>query len=162
MASLCAATLQAPRPSQAAAVGAIGRSPAAVWSRSVLICAQRSAAATAGLRRALPPPAAFAATAAPSSTAVEGEGAVPGQPLHTAAAWTAADAKARPEDWQHVLTPAEADEIVAAARQAAASGIPVPQLTQADFPLPTLGPLLEQFRRNCLHGLGFQLLRGGC
>ena len=118
-------------------------------------------AAPASLHLPVPPPAAFAATAAPSSSAVQGEGAVPGQPLHTPAAWTAADAAARSSEWQHVLTPAEADEIVAAARQAAASGTPVPQLTKADFPLPTLGPLLEQFRRNCLHGLGFQLLRGG-
>lgn len=121
----------------------------------------RSAAAHAAPRRALPPPAAFAATAAPSSTSLEGEGAVPGQPLHVPAAWTAAEAQARASEWQHVLTAAEAEEIVAAARQAAASGIPVPQLTRADFPLPTLGPLLEQFRGNCLHGLGFQLLRGG-
>ena len=32
-------------------------------------------------------------------------------------------------------------------------------LCSADFPLPTLKPKLEQFRKNAVFGLGFQMLR---
>lgn len=50
----------------------------------------------------------------------------------------------------------------AAAQQARVhtSALPFLQdLRSADFPLPTLGPKLEQFRKNAVWGLGFQLLR---
>lgn len=162
----CASATACHAPPAAAAVaarsaGQAGRKAGAALVRSGIRRSLREAAVPAGHRAGtLSLPAAFAATAAPSA-AVEGEGAVAGLPLHTAAAWTAAEAQARASEWQHVLTPAEADELVAAAQRAVASGTPVPQLSQADFPLPTLGPLLEQFRCNCLHGIGFQLLRGG-
>ena len=59
------------------------------------------------------------------SSIVEGDGAVLGQPLRTPAAWTAADALAHPEQWQHVLTEEEAEELIRAARSAVASGKPV-------------------------------------
>jgi hypothetical protein len=36
---------------------------------------------------------------------------------------------------------------------------PLQDLRCADFPLPTLGPKLEQFRKSVVWGLGFQLLR---
>lgn len=102
-----------------------------------------------------------AAAAADVAVAVaEGEGAVIGRPLHTAAAWTAAEALAQAEQWQHVLTPVEVQEVLAATRAAVASGKPIPELSAADFPLPTLGPVLERQRREALCGRGFQLLRG--
>lgn len=88
-----------------------------------------------------------------------GEGAVLGQPLHTPAAWTATDVLSRPTEWQYVLSPADRAEIVAATRHALATKKAVPDLCSADFPLPTLKPKLEQFRKNAVFGLGFQLLR---
>ncbi|KAL4441474.1 hypothetical protein ABPG77_001978 [Micractinium sp. CCAP 211/92] len=90
----------------------------------------------------------------------EGDGAVLGRPLQTAAAWTVADALAHPEEWQLHLTAQDAADIVAAAKAAVSSGKPVPELTVADFPLPTLAAKLEHVRHSVVHGRGFYLLRG--
>lgn len=38
--------------------------------------------------------------------------------------------------------------------------LPLQEITKADFPLPSLGPKLEAFLKNVVHGLGFQLIRG--
>jgi hypothetical protein len=57
---------------------------------------------------------------------VEGEGAVLGKPLRTAAAWTATEALAHPDEWQYVFTPQDVEEIVQATRKALATGKAVP------------------------------------
>lgn len=92
--------------------------------------------------------------------AIDGEGAIPCQPLHSAAAWTAATAAAEQREWLTVLSPAEVEEVLAAAEHALSTGKPIQDLTAADFPLPTLGPKLAAMRRSCLHGRGFHMLRG--
>lgn len=55
----------------------------------------------------------------------QGEGAVKGQPLHTAAAWTAAEALAEAEAWQTQLSAAEVEEVLQATRHAVATGKPI-------------------------------------
>ena len=57
---------------------------------------------------------------------VEGEGAVPFQPLHIPAAWTAPQALAAVAEWQYELTPTDVEEILAAVKHAVATGKPVP------------------------------------
>ncbi|KAL4423717.1 hypothetical protein ABPG75_001018 [Micractinium tetrahymenae] len=90
----------------------------------------------------------------------KGEGAVLGKPLNTPAAWKAPDVLAAPQRWQYEFTDQDIEELLAATKHALATGKPVPELTTADFPLPTLGPKLREIVRNVTHGLGFHLLRG--
>jgi hypothetical protein len=75
------------------------------------------------------------------------------------AAWRGAELATR-DDWIGVLSPAEIGELELAARSVAERGVPLAQLTAADFPLPTLGPRLVALRGALLHGRGFALLRG--
>ncbi|KAL4440575.1 hypothetical protein ABPG75_003576 [Micractinium tetrahymenae] len=102
----------------------------------------------------------MAAASAEAMASIQGEGAVPFQPLRTAAAWTAASAAAEQQEWLTVLSPVEVAEVLAATDYALSTGKPIQDLTAADFPLPTLGPKLAAMRRSCLHGRGFHLLRG--
>lgn len=78
----------------------------------------------------------------------------------TPAAWYGADLADRQSDWLFQLTPEELDEIHGALFQATESGLEIARLTQADFPLPTLGPRLVELREALLRGRGFGLLRG--
>ncbi|EFN55524.1 hypothetical protein CHLNCDRAFT_23227 [Chlorella variabilis] len=87
-----------------------------------------------------------------------GGGALPGQPVVGPAAWTPATLD--PSEWAYQLSPTEVDEIVAATRHAVDTGKPIPELSKADFPLPTLGPHLERFAREACWGRGFVVLRG--
>lgn len=57
--------------------------------------------------------------------AIDGEGAIPCQPLHSAAAWTAATAAAEQREWLTVLSPAEVEEVLAAAEHALSTGKPI-------------------------------------
>lgn len=75
-----------------------------------------------------------------------------------ASAWTGADLARRPEDWSYALSPAELQEIEAATRSVA--GRDIATISRADFPLPTLGPVLDRLRDDVLNGRGFALLRG--
>lgn len=55
----------------------------------------------------------------------QGEGAVLGKPLETAAAWTAADVLAEPLRWRYELTASDVQEVLAATKHAVATGKPV-------------------------------------
>ncbi len=63
-------------------------------------------------------------------------------------------------DWIEPLSPAEVDEIEAAAAPLAASQADIATLGAADFPLPTLAPRLAHIREQVLRGRGFVLIRG--
>ncbi|GAB4818759.1 hypothetical protein N2152v2_005805 [Parachlorella kessleri] len=93
-------------------------------------------------------------------TPSHGEAAVLGKPLHTPAAWTAPEALAHPHEWQLVLTPEHVEELLRATQTAVATNKAVPELTTADFPLPSLGPKLREIRDSVLTERGFYLLRG--
>ena len=67
---------------------------------------------------------------------------------------------ARRDDWSRAFSAAEIAEIEAAVRAVQRSRVPFTSLTQAAFPLPTLGPVLRQVLAELLEGRGFVLLRG--
>lgn len=79
-------------------------------------------------------------------------------PIEGPAAWIGADLAQRPQAWTYVLTPREVDEIEAATQ--AVAGRDIADLRRGDFPLPTLGPVLDRLRDEVLNGRGFVLIRG--
>lgn len=64
-----------------------------------------------------------------------------------------------PEKWVHHFTPAEQAELSQAADAFLASGTPLTGITQDNFPLPTLAPLLRTLRTDLLDGKGFILFK---
>ena len=73
-------------------------------------------------------------------------------------AWFGPDVAQRPETWIRTLSDVELAEIDRAVRGIA--GRDLAGVTRADFPLPTLGPVLDGLRQEVLNGRGFVLLRG--
>lgn len=79
--------------------------------------------------------------------------------IDSPAAWKAGDL--RSDEWVHLLSHRDVEELVTAARRAAASLGDLANLTQADFPLPTLSARLSDIRtRDVLKGRGFAVIRG--
>ena len=79
--------------------------------------------------------------------------------FETPQAWHGA-ALGRRGGWIHDFSPPEIAELDAAVAALDASGRDILDIGIQDFPLPRLGPALAHFRREVLHGRGFQLLRG--
>jgi hypothetical protein len=75
-------------------------------------------------------------------------------------AWIGAEMRRHPEEWTYRLSPSELDEIDAAVAAVKARGLDLAAVTRADFPLPTLGPVLDRLRREVVDGRGFVLVRG--
>jgi hypothetical protein len=73
-------------------------------------------------------------------------------------AWIGPDLAKRPEEWTYRLSSTQIAEIEAANAQV--SGGDIATITRADFPLPTLGPVLDRLRDEVLNGRGFVLIRG--
>jgi hypothetical protein len=86
------------------------------------------------------------------------EGRAPGT-IESPAAWRGSDL-ASSESWRYELTPAQIDEIGSAAARASSMDCAIGELTAADFPLPTLAPVIAQWRDTLLQGRGFQLVSG--
>lgn len=84
---------------------------------------------------------------------------VPREPLNTPAAWLGKDVRQQ-GDWHYQLCNTEIGELQAAVTQAESSDKPMEQLTRTDFPLPTLAPRIDDWRREIRHGRGFILIRG--
>lgn len=82
------------------------------------------------------------------------------RPVLTAAAWTAADMRAREHEWTYHLTPNDIQELDEALVLARAMGKPIHELTQEDFPLPLLAPKLRALGSEVVHGRGFQIIKG--
>ena len=74
--------------------------------------------------------------------------------------WTGAEMRGREAEWSYRLSPSEIAEIEAAVRAARAGGLDIADIRRADFPLPTLGPVLDRLRNEVLDGRGFAVLRG--
>lgn len=83
-----------------------------------------------------------------------------GKPVTSPAAWRPSEQRLRRDEWAKSLSPAEQAELTRAIEIAEASGKPIEAVTKAEFPLPTLGPVLEGVRRELTDGRGFQLVRG--
>ena len=63
-------------------------------------------------------------------------------------------------EWIRPFTQTELDELDAAMRSVRARGIEIIDIDRDAFPLPTLGPVLEDIRHEVVSGRGFILLRG--
>jgi hypothetical protein len=77
-----------------------------------------------------------------------------------ASAWIGAELAKRPDEWSYRLSGGEIAEIETASAQVHACGLDIADIRRADFPLPTLGPVLDRLRGEVLNGRGFVLLRG--
>jgi hypothetical protein len=75
-------------------------------------------------------------------------------------AWRGADLRSRETEWIYRLSPSDVAEIEDATRAVRARGLDIAAIRRADFPLPTLGPVLERLCADVLDGRGFVLLRG--
>ncbi|VUC36825.1 unnamed protein product [Clonostachys rosea] len=74
--------------------------------------------------------------------------------------WNPEDYENNPERWVHRFTEAELEELSTAADRFIAAGTPLTGITQENFPLPGLAPLLATTRDHLLNGKGFNLFKG--
>jgi hypothetical protein len=87
--------------------------------------------------------------------------ALPRRPLvEGPSAWIGAEMRKRETEWTYRLSPAQLDEIDAAVNSVRARGLDLAAVRRDDFPLPTLGPVLDRLHGEVLDGRGFVLLRG--
>ena len=75
-------------------------------------------------------------------------------------AWIGNQIAQNEDQWLHILTAQQINELETAARQYLSLEKNIAEVTAADFPLPLLGELLFDLRQTLLHGCGFSLLRG--
>jgi Taurine catabolism dioxygenase TauD, TfdA family len=81
------------------------------------------------------------------------------QPIDGPRAWYGRDLN-QSEAWLHRFTDRELSEIEDALRQIVSLTRELATVTKEDFPLPTLGPVLEEKRQEVLDGRGFVVMRG--
>lgn len=74
-------------------------------------------------------------------------------------AWKGTDF-ANDTTWVGQLNDAEVNEIVTAADRCLAKGMEITDITQADFPLPTVAPRIAEWTREINYGRGFVLVKG--
>lgn len=86
--------------------------------------------------------------------------AVEHRKVHGSTVWTGAELRGREEAWTYRLSPQEVAEIGEATRAVMARGIELAAIGRDDFPLPTLGPVLDRLCREITDGRGFVRLRG--
>jgi len=75
-------------------------------------------------------------------------------------AWMGSDMRLREAEWSYRLSQSEVAELEAALTAVKTRGVDVADIRRADFPLPTLGPVLDRLCAEVLNGRGFVLLRG--
>ncbi|HEX3864390.1 MAG TPA: TauD/TfdA family dioxygenase [Stellaceae bacterium] len=75
-------------------------------------------------------------------------------------AWLGRDLRDRENEWAYHLSAGDLAEIAAATAAVRERGLDIGEIKRADFPLPTLGPVLDRMRGEVLNGRGFVLLRG--
>jgi hypothetical protein len=81
------------------------------------------------------------------------------QVYHSPADWRGAEIADSPS-WRIRLTEAHRAELLAAVAAVEQAGRPLADIGPECFPLPTLGPVLEQVARDLAEGRGFALLSG--
>ena len=82
------------------------------------------------------------------------------KPIAGPSAWIGTEMRNRESEWTYRLSPSHVAEIEAALQAVRARVLDIADIRRDDFPLPTLGPALEQLRDEVLNGRGFVLLRG--
>jgi len=70
------------------------------------------------------------------------------------------DLRGREDEWSYRLSPSQIAEIEEAVRVVRVRNLDIADIRREDFPLPTLGPVLDRLRREVVDGRGFLLLRG--
>jgi len=85
---------------------------------------------------------------------------MPPGPICGPSVWRGADLARRPADWIRTFSAAELGELDAVIRAFKASGEDLSRIAPANFPLPTLAPVLANVLRELLEGRGFVMLRG--
>ena len=86
--------------------------------------------------------------------------APPRPPIEGPSAWIGADMRGREAEWAYRLSPPEIVEIETSVKAVQVRGLDIADIRREDFPLPTLGPVLDRLRTEVLDGRGFALLRG--
>jgi len=81
------------------------------------------------------------------------------QPVTEPSAWLPQELESDPS-WRHQLSVPEVDELLKATFAAKASGLKVGEFGRDEFPLPTVGPVIEQLVDNVENGRGVALLSG--
>jgi hypothetical protein len=74
--------------------------------------------------------------------------------------WRGPEMAGKPDEWTHVLTAAERDDLDAAVQAVRGRKLEILEISRDDFPLPVLGPTLARLRKDLLEGRGFTLIRG--
>lgn len=82
------------------------------------------------------------------------------QPFIGPAAWYGSEMSQRSSEWRHDLTEAEVEEINAAVDAVRKQGTQIIDIAREDFPLPTLGHVLDGIQEDLVNGRGFVLIRG--
>jgi hypothetical protein len=82
------------------------------------------------------------------------------KPVTGPSAWVGADMRTREAEWTYRLSPTEIAEVEHATHLVTSRGLDLAAIGREDFPLPTLGPVLDRLRAEVLDGRGFVLLRG--
>ena len=81
-------------------------------------------------------------------------------PIEGPSAWLGADMRKREAEWTYRSSRSEIAEIEMAVKAVQARGLDIADIRREDFPLPTVGPVLDRLRAEVLDGRGFMLLRG--
>src|SRR5260370_2823086 len=98
---------------------------------------------------------------APETNAAMSARPVPSRPpIEGPSAWIGANMRRREAEWGSRLSPPEIAEIEMAVKAVRARGLDIADIRREDFPLPTLGPVLDRLCAEVLDGRGFVLLRG--
>src|SRR6266851_4224212 len=82
------------------------------------------------------------------------------RPIEGPSGWMGADMRGREHEWTFRLSPLLVAEIESAVQAVRARHLDITDIRREDFPLPTLGPVLDRLRAEVLDGRGFVLLRG--
>jgi len=82
------------------------------------------------------------------------------RPIEGPSVWRGADMRRRESEWIIHLSAPQVAEIESAVHAVRARGLDIADIRRDDFPLPTLGPMIEQLHAEVLDGRGFVLLRG--
>ncbi len=82
------------------------------------------------------------------------------RPVDGPSAWTGPEMQQRETEWTYELTRSDLAELEAAREAVQARGLDITAIRRTDFPLPTLGPILERLRDEVVNGRGFVRLRG--
>lgn len=85
--------------------------------------------------------------------------AMPDGPLETAANWKGSELQESTE-WLYQLTESDVDELQVALQKVKDRGLALHEVSQRNFELPALGPVLRDIAGELQDGRGFALLRG--